>query len=59
MAPQTPRIEFNGSHVLPGRNVSVRVGSSAVVKCISRFGNPPANIRWLLGELAFLFSTPL
>ncbi|XP_034231154.1 irregular chiasm C-roughest protein isoform X3 [Thrips palmi] len=50
VAPQTPRIEFNGSHVLPGRNVSVRVGSSAVVKCISRFGNPPANIRWLLGS---------
>ncbi|KAE8747762.1 hypothetical protein FOCC_FOCC005585, partial [Frankliniella occidentalis] len=49
VAPQTPRIEFNGSHVLPGRNVSVRVGNSAVVKCISRFGNPPANIRWLLG----------
>ncbi|CAK1580517.1 unnamed protein product [Parnassius mnemosyne] len=46
--PQTPRILFNGSHVLPGQNITVPAGSRATVVCEARYGNPPAYIEWYL-----------
>ncbi|XP_068633258.1 irregular chiasm C-roughest protein-like [Battus philenor] len=46
--PQSPRILFNGSHVLPGQNITVPAGSRATVVCEARYGNPPAYIEWYL-----------
>ncbi|XP_013145354.1 PREDICTED: hemicentin-2-like isoform X2 [Papilio polytes] len=46
--PQSPRILFNGSHVLPGQNITVPAGSRASVVCEARYGNPPAYIEWYL-----------
>ncbi|XP_045536543.1 hemicentin-1-like [Papilio machaon] len=46
--PQSPRILFNGSHVLPGQNITVPAGSRATVICEARYGNPPAYIEWYL-----------
>ncbi|CAK1580519.1 unnamed protein product [Parnassius mnemosyne] len=48
--PQTPRILFNGSHVLPGQNITVAAGSRATVVCEARYGNPPAYIEWYLDK---------
>ncbi|XP_024082011.1 hemicentin-2 [Cimex lectularius] len=49
-APQRPRIEYKSTQVLPGNNVTARAGEKTTVKCISRYGNPPAKIKWFLGE---------
>ncbi|XP_063825955.1 kin of IRRE-like protein 3 [Ostrinia nubilalis] len=46
--PQSPRILFNGSHVMPGQNITVPAGSRATVVCEARYGNPPAYIEWYL-----------
>ncbi|XP_013145037.1 PREDICTED: irregular chiasm C-roughest protein-like [Papilio polytes] len=46
--PQSPRILFNGSHVLPGQNITVPAGARATVVCEARYGNPPAYIEWYL-----------
>lgn len=47
--PQSPRILFNGSHVMAGQNITVPAGSRATVVCEARYGNPPAYIEWYLG----------
>ncbi|XP_026327512.1 irregular chiasm C-roughest protein isoform X2 [Hyposmocoma kahamanoa] len=46
--PQSPRILYNGSHVMPGQNITVPAGSRATVVCEARYGNPPAYIEWYL-----------
>ncbi|KAJ8722248.1 hypothetical protein PYW08_004650 [Mythimna loreyi] len=46
--PQSPRILFNGSHVMPGQNITVPAGNRANVVCEVRYGNPPAYIEWYL-----------
>jgi hypothetical protein len=48
--PQRPRVEYNTSQVLPGHNVTAQAGERAIVKCVSRYGNPPARLKWLLGK---------
>lgn len=48
--PQSPRILFNGSHIMPGQNITVPAGSRATVVCEARYGNPPAYIEWYLGK---------
>lgn len=53
--PQTPRILYNGSHVLPGQNITVPAGGRATVVCEARYGNPPAYIEWYLGELIIIY----
>ncbi|KAJ9592666.1 hypothetical protein L9F63_015662, partial [Diploptera punctata] len=47
-APQRPRVEYNTSQVLPGHNVTAQAGERATVKCVSRYGNPPAKLKWFL-----------
>ncbi|CAH2237393.1 jg11250 [Pararge aegeria aegeria] len=47
--PQTPRILYNGSHIMPGQNITVPAGGRATVVCEARYGNPPAYIEWYLG----------
>ncbi|KAL1457424.1 hypothetical protein WDU94_007658 [Cyamophila willieti] len=50
LEPQAPRIEYKASAVLPGHNVTVKAGEKASVKCVSRYGNPPAKLKWFLGD---------
>lgn len=51
VAPQWPRIEVNSTTVSPGNNISSDVGKTITVKCLSRYGNPPARLKWFLGKL--------
>ncbi|XP_065093433.1 uncharacterized protein LOC135714094, partial [Ochlerotatus camptorhynchus] len=48
--PQRPRLEHEGVHVPPGHNVTVDSGAMATVKCVSHYGNPPAQLKWFLGD---------
>ncbi|XP_049288535.1 uncharacterized protein LOC125766536 isoform X2 [Anopheles funestus] len=48
--PQRPRLEHEGVHVPPGHNVTVDSGAVATVKCVSHYGNPPAQLKWFLGD---------
>jgi hypothetical protein len=50
VAPQRPRLEHEGTHVPPGHNVTVDSGAVATVKCVSHYGNPPAVLKWFLGD---------
>ncbi|XP_068084854.1 synaptogenesis protein syg-1 [Anabrus simplex] len=50
VAPLSPRVEYNSSQVLPGHNLTVPVGEKATIRCISRLGNPPAKIKWFIGD---------
>lgn len=54
--PQRPRIEFNGTQVLPGHNLTTFHGELAVIKCVSHYGNPPPILKWFLGECTHLIS---
>lgn len=49
--PREPRIENNGSQVVPNHNVTVRSDDKVVLKCVSRYGNPPAKLKWFLGKI--------
>lgn len=35
---------------MPGNNITVDNGATATVKCVSHYGNPPATLRWYLGD---------
>lgn len=50
MPPQSPRIEYNASQVLPGHNLTALHGEVAVIKCVSHYGNPPPILKWFLGK---------
>jgi len=50
VAPQWPRIEVNNTQVVLRNNISSDVGKTISVKCISRYGNPPARLKWFLGK---------
>lgn len=50
VAPQKPKLEHEGTHILPGNNVTVDSGATATVKCVSHYGNPPAVLKWYLGD---------
>ncbi|XP_037897007.1 irregular chiasm C-roughest protein isoform X2 [Glossina fuscipes] len=50
VAPQRPRLEYEGTHVPPGHNITVDSGSLATAKCVSHYGNPPATLKWFLGD---------
>lgn len=51
VAPQIPRIYYNGSRVLSDQNIALAAGLKATIFCEVRYGNPPAYIEWLLGEI--------
>lgn len=50
VAPQKPKLEHEGRSILPGNNVTVDSGATATVKCVSHYGNPPAVLKWYLGD---------
>lgn len=51
--PQEPRIENNGTLITPNQNVTVKTEDKAVLKCLSRHGNPPAILKWSIGKLKY------
>lgn len=50
VAPQRPRLEHDGIHVPPGHNITAESSTTATVKCVSHYGNPPATLKWFLGN---------
>ncbi|KAG5889614.1 hypothetical protein JTB14_002004 [Gonioctena quinquepunctata] len=48
--PQRPRIEYNGTQVLPGHNLTTLHGEVTVMKCLSHYGNPPPVLKWFLEQ---------
>ncbi|CAG0881330.1 unnamed protein product [Darwinula stevensoni] len=48
--PNSPQIEYKTHQVIEGNQLSAQELKPATVKCISRFGNPPAGLRWFIGE---------
>ncbi|XP_060519861.1 irregular chiasm C-roughest protein isoform X2 [Cylas formicarius] len=48
--PQRPRIEFNGTQILPGHNLTTLHGEVAIIKCVSHYGNPPPILKWFLDQ---------
>lgn len=56
VAPQKPKLEHEGTHILPGNNVTVDSGATATVKCVSHYGNPPAVLRVSFFIVNFLIS---
>ncbi|UYV83147.1 hypothetical protein LAZ67_22002421 [Cordylochernes scorpioides] len=50
-APLGPRIESNTNPLQPGEALTARAGELRRLHCVSRRGNPPAALRWLLEEL--------
>jgi len=58
--PNAPQVEFNGTQVPMGKNLTTQGGTRASAKCISRYGNPPPFLKWFVGKnddffLVFLF----
>ncbi|KAJ8922191.1 hypothetical protein NQ315_004126 [Exocentrus adspersus] len=50
LPPQRPRIEYNGTQVLPGHNLTTLHGEVAAIKCVSHYGNPPPILKWFLDQ---------
>ncbi|XP_015602883.1 kin of IRRE-like protein 2 [Cephus cinctus] len=50
VSPQRPQIEYAGTLILPGTNVTARAGEIASLTCTARYGNPSPLIKWYLGE---------
>ncbi|OQR77721.1 kin of IRRE protein 1-like, partial [Tropilaelaps mercedesae] len=48
--PQPPRLEEQDTQVTGGDRLAARAGEPKKVRCVSRMGNPPAFIRWFLGN---------
>lgn len=46
--PQRPRLEYETATILAGHNITVKAGTPAVIKCVSQYGNPPAELKWFL-----------
>ncbi|XP_047472072.1 irregular chiasm C-roughest protein-like isoform X7 [Penaeus chinensis] len=50
VAPNRPQMEVETLQVASGQNFTVQEERTGKIKCISRFGNPPAEIKWFIGE---------
>ncbi|XP_037072972.1 irregular chiasm C-roughest protein-like isoform X2 [Pollicipes pollicipes] len=48
--PKTPQIEFGAVPIPSGRNLTARLSDEVTVQCSAAGGNPPAIIRWFVGE---------
>lgn len=47
VAPRKPRLEYGGS--ILSTALTLREGQEATISCVSRYGNPPALIKWYIG----------
>lgn len=48
--PSPPQLEVDLSPVPAGSNLTLSAGREATIRCLSRGGNPAANIKWFLGN---------
>ncbi|ODM98937.1 Kin of IRRE-like protein 3 [Orchesella cincta] len=48
--PNAPQVEYNGTYIPTGRNVTAPNDKRVAVKCTSRYGNPPPYIKWFVGD---------
>ncbi|XP_029165174.1 hemicentin-1-like [Nylanderia fulva] len=46
--PRKPQLEYGGFFL--GANLTLEEGQEAVISCVSRYGNPPAFIKWFIGN---------
>uniref|UniRef100_A0A090XDS0 Putative cell adhesion molecule n=1 Tax=Ixodes ricinus TaxID=34613 RepID=A0A090XDS0_IXORI len=46
--PRPPRLEDGSNRLQPGDTLKMEVGDIRDIRCVSRKGNPPALLRWLL-----------
>jgi len=42
--PRNPQLEYGG--ILVGATLSLQEGEEIMISCVSRYGNPPAVIKW-------------
>ncbi|XP_012260792.1 hemicentin-2-like [Athalia rosae] len=47
VSPRKPRLELGGA--ILGSSLILREGQEATLSCVSRYGNPPALIKWFIG----------
>ncbi|XP_031778768.1 hemicentin-2 isoform X2 [Nasonia vitripennis] len=45
--PRKPQLEYAGTELTTG--LTLREGQEATISCVSRYGNPPALIKWFIG----------
>ncbi|XP_066948051.1 irregular chiasm C-roughest protein-like isoform X2 [Macrobrachium rosenbergii] len=50
VAPSRPQMEVDTLQVAAGQNFTVTEGRPGSIKCVSRYGNPPAEIKWFIGD---------
>ncbi|XP_066976526.1 kin of IRRE-like protein 3 isoform X2 [Macrobrachium rosenbergii] len=50
VAPNLPQMEFETLRVASGQKFTVTEGRPGSIKCLARYGNPPARIRWFIGD---------
>ncbi|XP_045117706.1 irregular chiasm C-roughest protein-like isoform X3 [Portunus trituberculatus] len=50
VAPKHPVLEVDSQQVTAGHNFTVVENRPGTIKCLSRYGNPPAEIKWFIGE---------
>lgn len=50
VAPKHPMLEVNSVPVTAGHNFTVQEDRPGTIKCLSRYGNPPAEIKWFIAD---------
>ncbi|CAG0893202.1 unnamed protein product [Cyprideis torosa] len=50
VAPTKPKISLSSVEISSGNNISLREGNPTAVTCISRYGNPAAEVKWFIGN---------
>ncbi len=48
--PSPPQLEVELSPIADGGNLTLSAGKEATVRCLSRGGNPAANVKWFLDD---------
>ncbi|KAL6254590.1 hypothetical protein P5V15_014642 [Pogonomyrmex californicus] len=46
--PRKPQLEYGGAEL--GATLTLKDGQEAMIACVSRYGNPPAVIKWFVGN---------
>ncbi|XP_050462024.1 hemicentin-2-like isoform X1 [Cataglyphis hispanica] len=46
--PRKPQLEYGGAVL--GATLTLQEGQEALISCVSRYGNPPALIKWFIGN---------
>jgi len=44
--PRKPRLEYGDHGTILGAALTLKEGQEVTISCVSRYGNPPALIKW-------------